>query len=568
MRPLAPPFDAIVAGRPARISQARTELLRTRLLTKELAFTEEERDAFELRGVLPHHILTIEEQVTLEVEHLRRKHDDLERWIGLAQLQDRNATLYYRVLRDNLEELLPVVYTPTVGRACLEYSHLLRRVRGLWITPDLIDRIPQVLRAGPYDDVRLIVATDNERILGLGDLGAGGMGIPVGKLALYSAAAGIHPSLTLPVSLDVGTDNESLLADPLYIGYRAPRLRGAAYADFIDAFVDGVRSVWPGCILQWEDLKGENALAILERHRGRLPSFNDDIEGTAAVVVAAVLGAARATGTPPARTRYLIDGAGAAGVGIARLLRALLCDEGLSPAEAERAVVCMDTHGIVHDRRTDLGAGKRSIAVLADAISPDPIPEGIDLEAAIDLVRPDVLIGATGVAGAFDERAIRRMAEQVARPVILPISNPTENAEATPAQILAWTRGRAWVATGSPFDPVVRDGVTHHVAQANNVLIFPGLGLGLMAAEADGVDAGTFLAAARTLAARTSAERLAMGAILPPLAELPVISREIAIEVARRSIASGHSPLDPGIDPEALVDAATWEPRYVPYLRG
>src|SRR5919107_1651431 len=362
MQPLPPPFDDIAAGRPARIGLRSSALLGARLLTKDLAFPADERVAFGLGGLPPHRVLTIAEQVELELEHLRRKTDPLEQYIGLAALQDRNATLFYRLLAEHAEEFLPIVYTPTVGRACQEFSHIIRRTRGLWITPADVDRIPDVLAHSPYDDVRLIVVTDNERILGLGDQGAGGIAIPIGKLALYTAASGIHPALTLPVSLDVGTDNELLRADPLYVGYRQRRLRGTAYDELVEAFVGGVAERWPACVIQWEDFKQHNALRILDRYRDRVCSFNDDIQGTAAVVLGGILAAIRLLGQRLVDQRIVTAGAGAAGIGIARLVRLAMLDDGATDADVRRAIAVVDSRGLVHEGRTDLDADKRSVA--------------------------------------------------------------------------------------------------------------------------------------------------------------------------------------------------------------
>src|SRR5204863_3668457 len=338
MKPLHPPFDRMARGLPVAAPYSGTRLLGSRFFTKDLAFTAAGRDALELTGLLPASILSLREQVTLSLEQVRAKDDDLERYIALAALQDRNATLFYRLLTDHLDECMPIVYTPTVGRACQEYSHILRRTRGMWITPADVNRLPEVLLHSPYEDVRLIVVTDNERILGLGDQGAGGMAIPIGKLALYTAASGIHPALTLPVSLDVGTDNPFLLADPLYLGHRQPRLRGAAYDALVEAFVAGVAERWPGCVIQWEDFKQHNALRILDRYRDRVCSFNDDIQGTAAVVLGGILAAMRYLDARLVDQLVVIAGAGAAGIGIARLIRLAMIEDGATPDDAAAAI--------------------------------------------------------------------------------------------------------------------------------------------------------------------------------------------------------------------------------------
>ncbi|MEA2653264.1 MAG: hypothetical protein QOI37_491 [Chloroflexota bacterium] len=567
MRPLPAPFDDIAAGRPASIPLAGPALLGSRLLTKDLAFPQDERDAFRLRGLLPERVLTITEQVELELEHLRRKDDALERYIGMAALQDRNATLFYRLLAEHLEEFLPIVYTPTVGRACEEFSHIIRRTRGVWITPADIDRIPQLLRQGPYSDVRLIVVTDNERILGLGDQGAGGMAIPIGKLALYTAGSGIHPALTLPVSLDVGTDNAALLADPLYLGYRAPRLRGPDYDALVEAFVAGVAEVWPGCVIQWEDFKQANALRILDRYRDRVPSFNDDIQGTAAVVVAGLLAGLRGLGMGLAETRVVLVGAGAAGIGIARLIRLAMLEAGMDDGDVRRALVLVDSRGQVHDRREDLDATKRELALPTEAYAGYGFSsEFPGLVETIERVRPTVIVGTTGVGGAFDERSLRAMAAGTARPIVLPLSNPTSASEAIPIDVLRWTEGRAIVATGSPFDAVEVDGTRREVGQANNVFIFPGIGLGAIAAETRRITDRMFLLAARILARAVSEDRLAGGAIYPPVGDLRAVTREIAIGVAREAVESGLAGIAPEDDIEATIDRAMWWPAYVPYL--
>jgi len=416
--------------------------------------------------------------------------------------------------------------------------------------------------------------TDNERILGLGDLGAGGMAIPIGKLALYTAACGIHPVVTLPVSLDVGTDNAALLDDPLYLGYRAPRLRGAAYDAFVEAFVVGARQVWPNCLIQFEDFKQHNALRLLARYRRRVPCFNDDIQGTAAVVLGGVIAGLRHLEASWQDQRVVLAGAGAAGTGIARLLRRALVGAGMSEAEAGLAVVLVDSEGLVHDERPHLDEDKRDVAY-PSALVPElglavaehgRLAQPLLLD-VVRALRPTILIGTTAHAGTFSEPVIRAMAAATDRPIILPLSNPTSNTEALPVDVMAWTEGRALVATGSPFPPVEIDGRLREVGQANNVFIFPGVGLGAIASETSEVTDEMFLAAAQTVAEFVTPERLAAGALYPSVTSLRTVSREIAIRVAAEAIRAGLSPLPDETDVAALIDGAMWWPAYAPYVR-
>jgi len=563
-----PVLDALRSGiGPAPISLRGIALLADPVLNKDAGFTDAERDALELRGLLPPRVMGLEAQVSLELEHMRRKADDLERYIGLAALQDRNETLFHRVLSDHLEELLPIVYTPTVGRACQEFSHLYRRPRGVWITPDDVDQVPVLLRHAARDEIRLIVVTDNERILGLGDQGAGGMGIPIGKLALYSSTAGIHPGLTLPVSLDVGTDRQELLADPLYVGWRHPRLRGAAYDEVVEAFVAGVREVHPRAVLQWEDFKQHNAIQLLERYRNWVCSFNDDIQGTAAIALATILSSLRIAGRSLSGTRVVLAGAGAAGTGIARLLRTAMIEDGVAATDAAEAVAVLDSHGLLVEGRDQLDDDK------LDAALPRQVVEGLgldadatlDLETVVRAFRPNILVGTTGHAGAFTETTIRAMADTVERPIVMPLSNPTANTEARPADILEWTGGRAIVATGSPFPPVEIGGASRAIAQANNAYVFPGIGLGAIVSEARTLPDTAFLVAARRLAALSTAGGSDPDGLFPPIAELRMVAREIAIAVVAHLGELGVGRRYPLEQIRAAVEAAMWSPEYVPY---
>jgi len=534
------------------------QLLNHPMYNRATAFTRDERRALGLEGLLPDVVSSMEQQARRAYGNIARKGEPLERFIGLAALQDRNEHLFYRVLGDHLEEFLPIVYTPTVGLACQQYSRIFRRARGLWITPEHKGRMSEVLTNNPYEDVRLIVVTDNERILGLGDQGAGGMGIPVGKLALYVAAAGIHPAQTLPISLDVGTDNQELLSDDLYIGWRQPRLRGEAYDAVVDEFVRAVKLRFPKALLQWEDFKQWNAFRLLERYRKELPSFNDDIQGTAAVAVAGIFAAARGASRPLRDERVVIAGAGAAGVGIARLVRKALEREGVSGEALLGSVALMDSKGLVVAAEDEY---RRDLAWTAELAGARGLHAGSSLLEVVRALKPTVLVGVSGVAGLFGEEIVRTLAAQVERPAIFPLSNPTSSSEARPADLMAWTDGRALVATGSPFDPVEIGARRIRIGQGNNVFIFPGVGLGVLVSEAREVTDAMFAAAADTLAAQLQEQDLAEGSLFPRVAELRRITAKVAEAVVRQALSDGVAR-NPPDDPADAVASAMWDPAY------
>ncbi|MGO9177573.1 MAG: NAD-dependent malic enzyme, partial [Desulfobaccales bacterium] len=478
-------------------------LLRDPVLNKDAAFTEEEREILGIRGLLPARVQTMEEQVLRTLENFRGKPNDIEKYVFMISLQERNKTLFYRVVMDYIEEMMGIIYTPTVGQACLEYGHIFRRPRGIFISAKDRGRMPELLRNWPYQDIRIIVVTDGERILGLGDLGADGMGIPVGKLALYSACAGIHPSLTLPVTLDVGTENEDLLNDPLYIGLKQRRLRGAAYDDFLEEFIIAVEEVFPRTLIQFEDFANLNAFRLLERYRERILTFNDDIQGTAAMTLAGLLSALRITGGKLGDQRFLFVGAGEAGLGAGDLTVAAMVDEGLSVEEARQRCWFADSKGLVVKGRSDLSGRKLRYAHDHEFIS--------GLQEVVETLKPAAIIGVSGKQGLFARPVLEAMARVNERPIVFALSNPTSRSECTAVEAYTWTGGRAIFASGSPFDPVILDGKKLAPAQGNNVYIFPGLGLGAIACGARHVPEEMFFVAAKALASEVSAGDLEQG---------------------------------------------------------
>jgi malate dehydrogenase (oxaloacetate-decarboxylating) len=544
-------------------------LLNTPLLNKGSAFSEEERQVFGLVGLLPTHIASIEEQLARTYGNYLRKQDDLERYIFLAELQDRNEVLFYRLLSEHLHEMCPIVYTPVVGLACQQYSHTYRRPRGLYISYPHRDDIATILGNVPTEDVQVIVVTDGERILGLGDLGIGGMDIPVGKLTLYTACAGIHPATTLPILLDVGTDNQALLADPLYLGWHHERVRGADYDEFIEAFVQAVKHTYPRALLQWEDFAKGNARRLLNRYQQELCTFNDDIQGTGAVALAGLLAAVKRIGSTLHEQTVVILGAGSAATGIAdQLLTAMTC-EGLSPAAARAALWLIDRQGVVHTGRNDLEPEKASYAQPVERLAkwPRAGDAPLGLQAVVEQVHPTILIGTVAQGGAFTEPIVREMARHTHYPIIFPLSNPTAKSEAIPADLIAWTEGRALVATGSPFPDVSYGEQTISIGQCNNMFIFPGMGLGILAAHAQRVTTTMFLAAAHALSACSPALQSPTAPLYPPVEAVRDVAWQVAIAVGVAAQQAGVAEPTPLDELEQRVCAQMWAPHYPQLIR-
>jgi malate dehydrogenase (oxaloacetate-decarboxylating) len=542
-------------------------LMRNPLLYKGSAFTPDERSLLGLRGLLPPAYNSQDQQAVRFYERLCGVTDPLARYRELAGLQDRNEHLYYRVLGDHLAELMPIVYTPTVGLACQKFSEVFQRGRGVWITPADRGQIRQVLEAGAEGrDVRLTVVTDNESILGIGDQGAGGMAISIGKLALYTAAAGIDPATTLPVSLDVGTNNKALLQNDLYLGWASERMTGSAYDELVHEFVEAFTSLFPRALIQWEDLRKDNALNILERYRHRVLSFNDDIQGTGAVALTGILSALRIKGERLAEQRIVIHGAGAAGLGIARQIKAALRLDGVAESDLHRCVALLDSRGLLVDDQAPTDGYKAELSWPLATAREFALADDRSLEDVVAGYRPTVLIGTSGQPGAFHESLVRTMAAAVPAPVIMPMSNPTANSEATPADLTVWTDGRALIATGSPFAPVEHAGRTLHIGQGNNVFVFPALGLGSLLADASEVTDAMITRAADALARQVTDADLERGLLYPDVSRLREVTPVTAAAVCAEAFESGLARADRPANLEAAVRNAMWSPEYPDFI--
>jgi malate dehydrogenase (oxaloacetate-decarboxylating) len=570
---LESPSPSRPANHVIRTSLSGLDLLMNPRLNKGTAFTEAERDAFALHGLLPPHIGTLENQRERRKRVIDSRPTAFGKYSNMRDLQDNNETLFYSLIAHNIEELLPIVYTPAVGEGCQRFSEIWRKPRGLFLSYPDKHRLEQILSNSRYDSVRCIVVSDGERILGLGDQGAGGMGIPIGKMALYTALGGIPPEHCLPVLLDVGTDNNTLLNDPIYIGWEHKRIRGQEYDDFVEAFVTAVERRWPHILLQWEDFAGDNAARLLARYRDRLCTFNDDIQGTAAVTTATLLAAVNATGIPLREQTIAMFGAGSAGIGIVELLIAALKEEGLSEEQARKRIYAFNRYGLLVEGGKGIRPSQKLLArkredVAGWKLSPSSSDTGaISL---LDVVRNagiTVLAGVSAQPGVFTEEIVREMPRHTPRPVIFPLSNPTSQSEAAPADLLRWTDGRALVGTGSPFAPVEVNGKLVRIAQINNSYIFPGLALGILVSRARRVTDGMVMAAAKALAALSPGRKEIDAPLLPPIADSRKVSLVVAEAVGLQAMTDGVADGDEKASFAGRLCAYVWEPVYVPYER-
>lgn len=540
------------------------ELIDCPMFNKSSSFTEEERHELGLLGLLPPHISTVEEQLERTYENYKRKDSDIERYIFLTSLQERNETLFYMLLNEHITEMMPIIYTPVVGQACQSYSHIYRRPRGLFVSYPGRELMDTILDNADYPDVEVIVVTDGERILGLGDQGVGGMGIPIGKLSLYTLCAGIHPAATLPVFLDVGTDNHSLMNDRLYMGWHHSRIRGKDYDDFVDCFVQGVKRRFPNALLQWEDFAKGNAARLLERYRDELCTFNDDIQGTGSVTLAGLLAATDAIGSKIGEQRIVILGAGSAAIGISDQIVAAAISEGVSENEAGAQIWLVDSRGLVSTGRNNLEPGKQKYAQTPDKLAGWKLerPDFISLADAVKNVRPTILIGTGAQPGAFTEDLVREMASGTKRPIIFPLSNPTSKCEAQPINIIKWTLGKALVATGSPFTNVDFEGRSIRIGQCNNAFIFPGVGLGIVAAKARRVTDSMFVVAARALSKLAPSRKDPSAPLYPVLEDVRKASFDVAVAVANEAKRLGLADIVPTDGYEKIITEKMWKPAY------
>jgi malate dehydrogenase (oxaloacetate-decarboxylating) len=558
----------MASQQPLQVSLSGFNLINSPRLNKGTAFTDHERDVFDLHGLLPPHVGSLDEQIERRMEALRAQSNAFSKYSFLRDLQDTNETLFYALLVRNIEEMLPLVYTPTVGEGCQRFSEIWRKPRGLFLSYPNKDRIEQILNHPRYDDVKCIVVSDGERILGLGDQGAGGMGIPIGKMALYTALGGIHPEHCLPILLDVGTDNEDRLKSPLYIGWKQHRVRGKEYDAFVDLFVGSVKRRWPHVLLQWEDFAGSNAARFLARYRDDLCTFNDDIQGTAAVATATLISAINVTGVPLEQQKIAMVGFGSAGIGITNLLAQFMQDKGLTEAEARNRFYAIDRYGLITEHGKDVRPEQLPYARKEQEVQGWKQPSGeINLLDVVRHARPSVLIGVSGQPGAFTEDAVREMAKYSQRPVIFPLSNPTSRSEATAQDLMDWTEGRALIGTGSPFEPVNVDGKKISVTQTNNSYIFPGLALGILASKAKRVTDTMVKAAAEELVRHLPTQKDKRAGLLPPLAGARQLGRMIGQAVGRQALLDGQAQVANEEALERELEANIWEPVYVPYER-
>lgn len=550
------------------IPYAGPALLETPLLNKGSAFTKEERLAFNLDGLLPNNIETIEEQVERAYKQYCGFQNNLDKHIYLRNIQDTNETLFYRLVEDHLTEMMPIIYTPTVGQACEEFSNIYRRARGLFISYADKDHIDDILQNATKRNVKVIVVTDGERILGLGDQGIGGMGIPIGKLSLYVACGGISPAYTLPVVLDPGTNNPQLLKDPMYMGWRNPRVTGEEYEEFVDAFIQAVKRRWPNVLLQFEDFAQKNAMPVLNRYKDELCCFNDDIQGTAAVTLGSLIAACQASGSKLSEKKVAFLGAGSAGCGIAEQIVAQMKAEGLSDAKARERVYMVDRFGLLTDNMPNLVDFQRPLAQAAENLQDWTVAgDNISLLEVMQNAKPDILIGVSGQPGLFTKEVVQTMHAHCERPIIFPLSNPTSRVEATPEEIINWTDGKALVATGSPFAPVEYKGTLYEIAQCNNSYIFPGIGLGVLACGAKRVTDAMLMASSRALAACSPLAKNGEGALLPPLGEIQQVSRQIAKMVAKTAQLQGHALQISDEQLDKAIEFNYWTPEYRQYRR-